>query len=256
MMDNTKLFTEEADDELETYLSEVAEALTTTELSDEEIEKSIEELRAHIIGHCEIKSTGNVISTDQVKSSIKKLGTPQTIAETLQSELNFTATIQQESNPIDKSSRVKKNQVKQVESSSFKIKAKHLTAIYGLFCWLITANVIFVIYSNEFYQFADILPFVYLTTIGMLIFTRNVDAYSYNNHLKKYVRPNFHTNIVPLIFIVMVYYLSYTINSWIVPAMFVLWLIISTTEYGRQYYIDLVINTKNFVEDKDGARKF
>ena len=251
-MESKKAFTEEATKVLEGYVSAVSKALEETELTHEEIEESVEELRYHIIAQCEIRSKGDVISTDLVRLSIKKLGDPKTIAESLQSELNFSEEVKDEQFNSGSSPQT----FNYPPTSGYKIKASHMSALYGTFCWLMTATVVFVAFDQQFRDLAYLFALFYGMAVGGLIMTRNLDAYMYNRHLQRYVKPNIHTSIVPLIYVIFVLYGFVAVSNgalWTVPASLVLWLILASTEYGRQYYLNLASSifntTKNLFDN-------
>lgn len=82
-------FTKEAIAMLEHYLLRYEESLIRSNMSPEEIEDILEEVRQHIIDHCKLKAGDeNVITTDQVRSAIQKLGEPEIVEKVLQEELD------------------------------------------------------------------------------------------------------------------------------------------------------------------------
>ena len=238
MMETSKEFTEEALTVLESYVTAVGKALEETELTPTEIEESINDLRDHIIAHCEIRSNSKVITTDLVNTSIKKLGNPTSIAQSLQSELDIVSVVE------DELGRSRDTSQETIElPSTFNIKAGHLTAFYSVICWLMTSVVIFVLYHGNFAPLSLLYPYLMGAALGMLILSRNLSAFSYNKHLQQHIRPNTHTSIVPLIYIVGGFANLYNLPAnalWTTPTSLVLFLILASTEYGRNFYLDLI----------------
>lgn len=243
MIETTKEFTEEAIQVFESYLSGVRTALEETELDEAEISSSIDELRFHIVSQCELRAKGNIVTTDLVRTSIKKLGDPKSIAESLQSELDFADEVDMA--PV-------RSRARQPEPESIEIRAKHISALYATLCWLMTAVAIFVSYSAEFSNLAWLYPMLYLTSVGTLIATRNLDAYMYNSHLQQHVKPNIHTSILPAIYGILTYSNLVHLpldDVWTVPAILVLFLILGSTSYGREYYIETFQLIRDIIED-------
>jgi len=246
MMDS-KQYTEEAIQVLESYISAVGKALQETDLTESEIEESLNDLRYHITAQCEIRSSSNIISTDLIKLSIKKLGDPKTIARSLQSELDFQTDMQERTSRIDPSTHTEPN-----TTSRIKITAGHLTAIYSTFSWLITSIWIFLLFGPTFSNWLWLFPMIFMLAVGSLFATRNLESYMYNRHLQQHIKPNIHTNITPLLFIASYlagFILIPTRMIWTLPLTIIIWLILSTTEYGREFYLDIINEAKKLQQD-------
>ena len=167
------------------------------------------------------------------------LSNPKTIAKSLQSELDVTSVIKDE---LDASSASLINLGN--ESSSYSIRAGHFSAGYAVISWLMTSIVIFVFYHENFAPLSILYPYLMGFAVGGLVLTRNLSAYSYNKHLQNNIKPNFHTSIVPIIYIIGGFsklYLLPVSALWTTPASLVLFLILGSTEYGRKFYSNKIM---------------
>ncbi len=84
----SKTFTKEADAIIDQYLKKVRSELEASGLTESETDVSIKELHAHIIEMCKLKTEEDVITTDVVEKTLKKLGTPEQITSVLKSPNN------------------------------------------------------------------------------------------------------------------------------------------------------------------------
>ncbi len=84
----SQTFTREANTIIERYLRKVKTELESMGLTDTETELSIRELKTHIIEMCKLKSREEVITTDVVEKTLKKLGTPEQITSVLKPPQN------------------------------------------------------------------------------------------------------------------------------------------------------------------------
>ena len=71
------ILTREAEELISNYLEEISTTLMNSEVSPEEIEKTVNELSNHIKELCALKSKGKVVTTDTVEKILKKLGPPK-----------------------------------------------------------------------------------------------------------------------------------------------------------------------------------
>ncbi len=87
----SQTFTKEADAIIDQYLRRVRSELEASGLTESETDVSIKELHAHIIEMCKLKTEEDVITTDVVEKTLKKLGTPEQITSVLKSPDNGNA---------------------------------------------------------------------------------------------------------------------------------------------------------------------
>ncbi len=103
---NSEIFTREAQRMVDDYIIKVKTELSNADLSPDEINNVIQEIQNHILELCRIKNKDRVITTDEVASVLKKLGSPEDLSRStiasrtninssynIQTELNLPSTI-------------------------------------------------------------------------------------------------------------------------------------------------------------------
>jgi hypothetical protein len=231
-------FTEEARKIVNTYLDDVRNALHDTELTEEEINESLDELKEHIISYCHLKSEQDeIITTDKVKNAMKKLGEPKVIAETLQGELNFNYEVKNEVLGANHTSFSRPSGPQYLYQ--FHFRAKHLVALYMVLNWVLTLIMFFLVFGlHEALQYY---PWFYGFSVLCHYGLQNTKWVKINSYLRDNLKLSNHLMFTPFIYVVfsLIYYRSFSDFPILVPPVITIWLFISTTKSGREFYEEI-----------------
>ncbi len=190
MMENS-LFTQEANAMLEHYIKSYGESLRRSHLSDEEIHDVLMEVREHIIENCKIKAgDGNIVTTDLVRSAIKKFGEPELVEQVLKEE--FEVMNQAKGKPMN--------------ATELTINAEQTIMIYRTMSMLSTIfGISFVVldlinYESFFFYQVHVLFFMFSTVWYLIIRTRPV--FEHNAYLERFLRLDHHQLLIPQIMLI------------------------------------------------------
>jgi len=233
-------FTEEAKSLLDQYLHQVKAVLKKNNFTEDEISASLIELNEHIIRLSRFKAgKEEIITTDDVKKSIDKLGDPEIISETLMSEISVSesikATLEGSLGSIPS----------EPEEWIININAKDLLNLYSVLNWLITSFVIFVLFGYQ--EFVYFIPLVYLSSLILYYKIKTHKSYLTNSYIIENLSVSYHQILSPIVFLIG-YLVSFQNNSriaFMIPIIVILWFYLMASEDGRKYVTMIGRKIKN-----------
>lgn len=231
-------FTEEARKIVNSYIDDVKLALHETELTENEIDESLDELKEHIISYCHLKSEPDeIITTDKVKNAIKKLGEPKVIAETLQGELSFNYEVKNEVIGGNRTSNLSTSKPEYL--IQFHFRAKHLVALYTVLNWTLTLIMFFLVFGLD--QALLYYPWIYGFNVITYYSLQNSKWVKINDYLHENLKLSNHLMFTPLIYVIfsLIYFRSFDAFAILVPLVITIWLFITTTKAGRDFYEEI-----------------
>lgn len=182
-------FSMEAQQLYQQYISQLTASLKTTDLSADEVNDVIEDVKDHIIDFCIIKSGNADITAEVVSQAIKKLGNPNVIAQTYLDEQQVTQ------NFLDNNRQV----ARQPKPAGLVIRAKHLPLSFRILSWVssifVFTIVTYMTVDGEWYY-----PPLYAVLVLFFVSVIRSEKYAHNTYLQKNFSVNLHLFLTPLVY--------------------------------------------------------